>query len=252
MSPVAPTLHAQAVSFDLGQTLLELDESLLLEQAQHHGYRIAASRVGLEQDHAWGAYNRAKSDGLVGFDAWSAFMRDLLLRVEFCTDNDRKPADPARLEAFVRFLWSEQPHNNLWRKPVPGMLELMEALSARGIRIGVLTNSEGRAKELIDTTGFGPFIDTVVDSGVEGIEKPDPRMFSRIAERLDRAARDIVHIGDSYQADVLGALGAGMTPVWFVRETTVTLPPGVLWCRNAVELRTLLLPSTSSGSPGLR
>jgi putative hydrolase of the HAD superfamily len=106
----------------------------------------------------------------------------------------------------------------------------------------VLTNSEGRAKELVDEVGLGQFVSVVVDSGVEGVEKPDPRIFATMSERLGHAPRDIVHIGDSYEADVLGAIGAGMTPVWFVREPTVTLPPGVLLCRSVSELRRVLLP----------
>ncbi|MGC4065585.1 MAG: hypothetical protein QM784_13245 [Polyangiaceae bacterium] len=62
-----------------------------------------------------------------------------------------------------------------------------------------------------------------------------------MSERLGRAPNEIIHVGDSYEADVLGALGANMTPVWFVREPTVTLPPGVLLCRSVAELRRLLL-----------
>jgi putative hydrolase of the HAD superfamily len=236
-------MHPKAVSFDLGQTLLELDESLLLEQANRRGYRLDATRVAVEQELSWRAYNRAKAEGFTGFDAWAAFMRDLLSRVDVTLAADQTVPDRTETEEFVRYLWSEQPHNNLWRKPVPGMLELLETLSKCGTRIGVLTNSEGRAKELIDASGFGRFVETVVDSGVEGIEKPDPRMFERIATRLNVAVPEVVHVGDAYEADVVGALGVGMTPIWFVREPTITLPPGVLWCRNAKELTALLLPS---------
>lgn len=233
-------MYPIAVSFDLGQTLVELDEQLLGEQARRRGQWLAVSRVRDEQGLAWQAYNVAKAQGKTGIEAWSAFMRELLSRVEFCSEQ-RVQASPDEIEAFVQYLWSEQPHNNLWRRPVPGMLDLVRRLAAGGTRIGVLTNSEGRAKELVDMAGFGAFTRVVVDSGVEGIEKPDRRMFALLAERLACNIGDIIHVGDSYEADVLGALGAGMTPVWFVRETTVTLPPGVLWCRNADELERILL-----------
>jgi FMN phosphatase YigB (HAD superfamily) len=233
-------MRPAAVSFDLGQTLLELDETLLLAQARQRGFWLAQDQVLQQQDLAWQAYNVAKAKGKTGFDAWSAFIRDVLVRSEFRSLEPEVPVDAERREDFVRYLWSEQPHNNLWRRPVDGMLELVGRLAGHGTRIGVLTNSEGRAKELLEATGFGAFVDVVLDSSVEGLEKPDPRIFARMAERLGCTAPNIVHVGDSYEADVLGALGAGMTPIWFVHEPTVTLPPGVLWCRNASELGTLL------------
>ncbi len=233
-------MHHLAVSFDLGQTLVEFDEALLQEQAIRCGYWLDQSLVRTEQDLAWKAYDAAKANGKVGFDAWGAFIRDLLTRVEFSSLEKRVAVGAAPMDEFVRFLWSEQPQKNLWRRPVPGMLDLVQRLSERGTRIGVLTNSEGRAKELVEESAFGPFVNTVVDSGVEGIEKPDPRVFTRMAERLGCLAADVIHVGDSFEADVLGAMGAGMTPIWFSREPTVTLPPGVLWCRDAGELGKLL------------
>jgi HAD superfamily hydrolase (TIGR01509 family) len=229
-----------AVSFDLGQTLVEFDETLLQEQALRCGYWLNQSLVRTEQALAWKAYDAAKANGKVGYEAWSAFIRDILARVEFSSLEKRGAIDAARIEAFVRFLWTEQPHKNLWRRPVPGMLDLVQRLFARKTRVGVLTNSEGRAKELIQESAFGPFVDAIVDSGVEGIEKPDPRVFARMAERLGCSAAAVIHVGDSFEADVLGALGAGMTPILFSREPTVTLPPGVLWCRDAGELGKLL------------
>jgi putative hydrolase of the HAD superfamily len=233
--------NAFAISFDLGQTLVELDETFLAKQALGQGYQLQTSRAGTELSVAWQAYNHAKSQRAQGFDAWAAFMRQLLERLELSHVRDGAPASAEERERFVEFLWSEQPHRNLWRKPIAGIKELLADLARAKIQVGVLTNSEGRAKELVDEVGLGPWVNVVVDSGLEGVEKPDPRIFAIMAERLGRAPNEIIHVGDSYEADVLGALGANMTPVWFVREPTVTLPPGVLLCRSVAELRRLLL-----------
>src|SRR5512145_910691 len=230
-----------AISFDLGQTLVELDESLLVKQVLRRGFVLEHALVMSEQDHAWGVYNASKASGLTGFDAWASFMRDLLTHAEMRNAESQALAMPEEREQCVRYLWSEQPTNNLWRKPIPGMLDLLRALDSRGTKIGVLTNSEGRARELVDELGFGQFVQVVVDSGVEGIEKPDPRIFARMAERLSCSPTDMVHVGDSYEADVLGALGAQMTPVWLVREKTQQpVPPNVHRCQSVAELSTLL------------
>lgn len=233
-------MSAQAVSFDLGQTLVEFDESLLQTQARQRGFDLSIEHANAAKGDAWNAYNRAKSMGLTGFNAWAAFVRFIVEHSELRSLEDSRPAEPEQCEQFVRYLWSEQPHNNLWRKPIPGMLDLLRSLHGRGTKVGVLTNSEGRARELVDALGFGAFIDVVVDSGVEGIEKPDPRIFARLAQRLDCCCEEIVHVGDSYEADVLGALGAGMIPIWFLPELPTTLPPAVRWCRDAQELSATL------------
>jgi HAD superfamily hydrolase (TIGR01549 family) len=233
-------VRARAVSFDLGQTLVDFDESLFLAQARQRGLDLNVAHVNAARSDAWNAYNRAKSVGLTGFDAWAAFVRFLVEHSEVRRLASSRPAETNECEEFVRYLWSEQPHNNLWRKPIPGMHELLRTLHERGAQVGVLTNSEGRARELVDELGFGAFIDVVVDSGVEGIEKPDPRIFARLAQRLDCSCAEMVHVGDSYEADVLGALGAGMVPIWFLPELPTTLPPAVRWCRDARELAAAL------------
>jgi putative hydrolase of the HAD superfamily len=243
MRPVSSMKRPIAISFDLGQTLLELDENRLAEQVNAQGYRLDATRVPSKLGRAWHAYNIAKSQGLTGYHAWSAFMHHLLEQVEVRELASSKPISVEAREQLVRYLWSQQPEHNLWCRPIAGIPELLADLSHSGIALGVLTNSEGRAKELIDEVGLGPFINAVVDSGVEGIEKPDPRIFQTLATRLGFAPEEMIHVGDSYEADVLGAIGVGMTPVWLSMEPTVTLPPGVLLCRNTDELRRLLLPS---------
>lgn len=230
----------RAVSFDLGQTLVEFDETLLLAQAQRRGLTLTLGRLSEVQSDAWCAYNLAKSHGQTGFDAWAAFVRFLLQGAELRSLHGSQPVSAEIREEFLRYLWSEQPHNNLWRKPIPGMFELLRTLHRRGTKLGVLTNSEGRAQQLVDELGFGEFVDVVVDSGVEGIEKPDPRIFTKLAERLNCEFGEIVHVGDSYEADVLGALGAGMIPIWFVPELPTTLPPRVRWCRDTEELSATL------------
>jgi FMN phosphatase YigB (HAD superfamily) len=54
----------------------------------------------------------------------------------------------------------------------------------------------------------------VVVSGEVGIGKPDPAVFAYAIDRLGASPRDTVMVGDSWERDVLGALGAGLSAVW--------------------------------------
>ena len=100
------------------------------------------------------------------------------------------------------------------------MFELVRELHAAKVTLGVISNSEGKLVELIRELGLDDVLPLVVDSGVFGITKPDPRIIVHAAALLGAEPRDIVHVGDSYQADVAGALGVGMRAIYDPAATT--------------------------------
>lgn len=213
-----------AVTFDFGQTLVELDHELLVRRVAERGVVLDLDRARSDTPGAWAAYARAKQQGLLQEPAWCAFMSTLLQSTGAAADD------------LTRWLWSEQPRHNLWRRPVAGMFELARELHARGVSLGIVTNSEGKAEELAAELGLMTCFSVVADSGVLGFEKPDPRMFQWTAEKLGVSPREIVHVGDSWEADVEGALAAGARAVWFTHSTTRSLPRGVAACATAREV----------------
>jgi HAD superfamily hydrolase (TIGR01509 family) len=85
-----------------------------------------------------------------------------------------------------------------------------DALAARGFRLGVVSNSNGSVRALLEAADLAAPLGCVVDSGVVGVEKPDPRIFAIAAERLGVAPAACVYVGDFHSLDVLGARAAGM------------------------------------------
>jgi putative hydrolase of the HAD superfamily len=120
------------------------------------------------------------------------------------------------------------------------MIELVRALRGRGVPVGVVSNSEGRLAELIAEIGWGEEFLCVADSGKLGIEKPDPAIFHLAAEALGVAAAAVIHVGDSFGADVRGALGAGLQAVWFRGRGAPALPEGVRRAEDAPGLAAAL------------
>ena len=87
------------------------------------------------------------------------------------------------------------------------------ALRARGFRTGVVSNADGRVAALLRAAGLAPHLEAIVDSHLEGVEKPDPEIFRRALARLGVAAERAVYVGDIYSIDVLGARAAGLAAI---------------------------------------
>jgi len=94
----------------------------------------------------------------------------------------------------------------------------LEALEANGIRCAVVSNWDSRLGQLLDRLGLGRWFEFVFTSATVGYRKPDPRIFGHALAQLGVSAGRAVHVGDSYEDDVLGAQRAGVTPVLIARD----------------------------------
>ena len=101
-------------------------------------------------------------------------------------------------------------------QPATGLDATLAALSDRGMRIGVVTNSARPAVQnaKIDTVGIRPRLDSVVVSGEAGFEKPDERIFRMALAELGLEPAQAWFVGDNPVKDILGASAVGLTAVW--------------------------------------
>lgn len=190
----------KAVSFDFGHVLAGLDLGELERRLIELG--VAAPR---DPSPAIPAAYRAH-DEIVATDGHEAGWRALVATlVAEAAGREVKLLDP-----LVNALWEAQPTRNLWRWVPEGARAVVEMLARRGVPMCVTSNSEGRLAALAEDVGLARSFVRIIDSGVVGVSKPDPRIFSMAVECLGVAPGEIVHIGDSEPADIVGALGAGL------------------------------------------
>jgi putative hydrolase of the HAD superfamily len=105
-----------------------------------------------------------------------------------------------------------------WRA-VPGAIELVGAVHAAGAAIVIVTNNgvaEQRRK--IRRLGIESLVCALVTSEETGSIKPDAAIFRTALDCGAATADRAVMLGDSWEADVAGALAAGIRPVWFNRH----------------------------------
>ena len=222
-------MQKSVVTFDIGQTLVDLDlDFLAVRLGQRGTSAVSAEALRKAMPAAWQTYDALTAAG--ASHPWHELMRVLLTG-----------AGIADAEPLVSWLYEQQATHNLWRKPIPPMIDLVRELRARGVAIAALSNSEGHLAELLEEIELAPLFDAIIDSGRVGIAKPDPRIFAHTLQQLAIKPDVVVHVGDSWSADVEGALAAGWRAIWFrSRPSDSPGDPRVPVARDAAETRAAL------------
>ncbi|MBE6303483.1 MAG: HAD family hydrolase [Bacteroidales bacterium] len=78
----------------------------------------------------------------------------------------------------------------------------------------LVTNFYGNMPVVLKEFSLDKYFDTIVESSVVGIRKPDPRLFALGVKAIGLPAEDIVIIGDSYRKDIAPARSLGCKAVW--------------------------------------
>ena len=84
--------------------------------------------------------------------------------------------------------------------------------------LGVISNFEEWLERLLDRLGVRSYFSVAIVSGVEGVEKPDRRIFELAMDRAGVTPEVSVYVGDNPEFDVGPALAAGMYPVLLDRR----------------------------------
>jgi putative hydrolase of the HAD superfamily len=114
-------------------------------------------------------------------------------------------------EELFESLWGHFSEPGSWRT-YDDVLALAE-LKARGFRIGIASNFDGRLKGIVRELPLLAACEAVFASSSVGFSKPDGRFFQEIEKRLGVEAGRIALVGDDGVNDVEGAKGAGWRAV---------------------------------------
>ncbi len=100
----------------------------------------------------------------------------------------------------------------------PETLATLNALQDRNIPLGIISNHNDGLRGILAYHGVARFFRTVTYSQEVGAEKPDRRIFDLALGRARCDPAEAVHVGDSWEADVVGATRVGMRAVWLNRR----------------------------------
>jgi len=107
------------------------------------------------------------------------------------------------------------------------VIPALKLLEESDLTLGVISNFEEWLERLLEQLGVRSYFSVRVISGVEGLEKPDPRIFQLAMERAGVQPGRSVYVGDNPEFDVDPALAVGMFPVLIDRRDRFPDAPGI-------------------------
>ncbi len=197
------------VLFDAGGVLLDLDYAFLKRLLDARHVATTVHDLSASESIARTTIDRRVREGGRTSEAWRDYFRILLTRVG---------APPEETEEIIDTLAEAHHRVGLWTVAIEGAVETVRALKDAGHRLGVVSNAEGRVERDLDGAGFSGLFETVVDSHLVGVEKPDPAIFRIALERMNAPPEPAVFLGDVPAVDVVGARAAGLTAVLLDRH----------------------------------
>ena len=204
----APALPSpRAVLFDAGNTLLRMNYPAIAGHLRSRGRAVPIeaieeaemrARVKLDAGLACGT----STEGRPAQDLYLGYLLEGL-----------GLTDAGEVEAAASFRRDYNAPGGLFDRADPEAQATIRRAKAAGLVTGVVSNSNGCVRALLEGAGLAADLDFIIDSGLVGVEKPDPRIFELGLREAGVVARDAVYVGDLYSVDVLGSRAAGIRPI---------------------------------------
>ena len=191
------------VWFDIGYTLLFMQREVTYKQAlKEFGHKVALEDIEREF-HLTDKLFMREYPGIF-LEPRKVFMPSYLGIMNYRLGLS---LDVCELDAC----WEEIKQNTdpYWL-PFEGVKEVLEELKRRSIGMGIISNWDWTAREVLTAAGLIDYFDPIVISCEVDCMKPESRIFELALEKVDISARQCLYIGDNYYDDALGSRKVGM------------------------------------------
>ena len=199
-------MKIKAIFFDAGNTLIFIDPAVVLPIFREHGAQVDRKRFWDAEFRARTQLVRRVEEGAFGTEnhIWQEYFRNFSLGAGVPEDRLERVGERIRAVHAERHLWSYMD---------PATPQALQQLSEAGYRMAIISNADGRVEGLIREAGILDRFEFVMDSELEGVEKPDREIFQRGCRRMGVDPEESLYVGDLYPVDVLGARNAGLQAV---------------------------------------
>ncbi len=239
----------RAVFFDAAGTLMFLPRAVGAHYAE-----VAAGHFGLKLDHAaldaafrraWRAMppREATAHGGPRGDDDYGWWRDLVRLVLLDVAPREMAGGSFDFLSYFDAVWHRFAEPGAWAA-YPEVSEVLDAVAARGLRLGVVSNFDSRLLANLRDLGLLSRFEHVILSSQVGADKPHARIFHAACARFGLAPAQCLHVGDDPRCDWEGAASAGLHA--YRLDRTAGDLRGVLAAMDAITAPS----SGSTRSPG--
>lgn len=104
--------------------------------------------------------------------------------------------------------------------PEKDTLAVLEQLASQGFRMALISNAgdDQDVQTLVDKARIRPYFELILSSAAAGIRKPDPEIFRGVLHQMKVRPDEAAMIGDTLNADILGAQRTGILDIWISRR----------------------------------
>ena len=199
-----------AISLDAGYTLIRPVQEAPLIVAGHL-QQIGVEAAPEQLTAAWRRAERLFLDDYLAPESltWTSDLRIQTLYERYYMQllGDLGVADPERTHARAIISAYNDPENWITYEDVP---ETLAELARRDYRLGIVSDWVSGLPRILHRLDLSRYLDWVLVSGAIGFSKPSPALYGLAVRRAGTLPDRMLHVGDSYYADVMGARAAGM------------------------------------------
>ena len=190
-----------SIFFDVGGTLIHPDLGALLApllaRVQPSAEQLAAADRAAKY---LGRHNGDDSPALrTNTGHWQVYLDTLVRSLGCCQE-------------LLPELSARAANSSYWTMVDPAAASILLQLKS-DYRLAVISNADGRIRDVLTRAGLAEFFDQITDSRLVGCEKPHPRIFQSALQGMNARPEEALYVGDIYDIDYRGATGAGMRAV---------------------------------------
>lgn len=196
--------RTEFVWFDLGYTLVYLDREVPYQKLlEHFSIYVTLSDI-TKAFHLADKFFMREHKGLLG-EEQSTYMDDYILKL-----NQYLNIDLTLTYHQMQLIYNKLNIKKYNWKAYPYTIQTIKSLKSKGLGIGLISNWDNSAKEVLKQNGLLDLFDEVIISSEVRVKKPDPQIFELAMKKRNLSAQQCVYIGDNYYDDIVGSAQLGM------------------------------------------
>ena len=126
-------------------------------------------------------------------------------------------------------------HNHLF----DGAIDILDYLKPN-YKLHIITNGFASVQsKKLNNSNIVHYFDTITNSEMAGVKKPHPTIFDFALSLANASKEESLMIGDSYEADIIGAQEAGIEAIFF-NEQNIEVENQVLQIKHLLDLKNIL------------